>query len=473
MAASAKQSFYSKTLPSMLKNNPKQFWKYINPKPHKPLSLVDDDNKPIPDHNVAHVLNTVFSSVFTSEPCTNLPECPYLDHPPMNEITFEVNGITKLIESLKFTSSAGIDGINSKLLKNTKHVTSTFLCHIFQQSLSSGVVPQDWKVGKIIPVPKKGSSSSCNNYRPISLTSVCSKLMEHIIYSHVVKFLASCHYFNPNQHGFQKGMSCETQLVLFINDISSHLDQNIPVDTLFLDFQMALDKIPHKRLFLKLTRLNLNPPVYEWLCDFLSNRQQFVCANQLSSRLSPVVSGVPQGTVLGPLLFLIYINDLPNGCTSKIRLFADDCVIYRPILNNTDILTLQSDLSLIESWCNKWLMSLNVSKTSLLTFHRRQSFVSTKYIIAGSEICAVTSYKYLGVNLCNNLTWSLHISNISNAANCALGYLRRNLRPVPSPVKLLAYLTLVRPKLEYACSVWDPHQTNLLNRSGIHTKSCS
>lgn len=135
------------------------------------------------------------------------------------------------------------------------------------------------EVGKIIPLPKKGSSSSCNNYCPISLTIVCSKLMEHIIYSHMVNFLTSCHFFNPNQHSFQKGMSCETQLALFIHDISSHLDKNVPVDFLFLDFQKAFDKVPHKRLFLKLSWLNLNPPIYNWLCDFLSNRQQFVYTN--------------------------------------------------------------------------------------------------------------------------------------------------------------------------------------------------
>lgn len=268
MAATAKRTFYSTTLPNMLQNNPKQFWKYINPNNRKPLLLYDNDNNRVPDHKVSEVLNSVFSSVFTSELNTDLPDCPYLNNPTMPDITIEAHGITKLIESLKLTSSAGIDGINSKMLKNTAHISSVFLCHIFQQSLSSGVVPQDWKIGKIIPVPKKGSSSSCHNYRPISLISVCSKLMEHIIYSHIVNFLTSANFFNPNQHGFQKGMSCETQLALFVNDISSHLDQNIPIDALFLDFQKAFDKVPHERLFLKLSCLNLNPCVLQWIRNF-------------------------------------------------------------------------------------------------------------------------------------------------------------------------------------------------------------
>lgn len=358
-------------------------------------------------------------------------------------------------------SSAGIDYINSKVLKNTKHISAVILSHIFQQSLSSGVVPRDWKVGKIIPVPKKGPSSSPSSYRPISLTCICSKLMEHIIYSQTVKFLSSVNFFHPSQHGFQKGLSCDTQLALFINDISSCLDRNIPVDALFLDFEKAFDKVPHKRLFLKLSRLNLDPAVLNWIKNFLTNREQFVYANQASSSRCHVASGVPQGTVLGPLLFLIYINDLPNNISSSIRLFADDCVIYRPIKDLNDSCILQNDLLIIEAWCRNWLMTLNINKTSVVSFHRRKYYPAPAYFIFGSKLSPVDSYRYLGINITPDLNWTPHITNICNEANKVLGYLRRNLRLAPPPVKRLAYLTLLRPKLEYACTVWDPHQSNL------------
>lgn len=148
-------------------------------------------------------------------------------------------------------------------------------------------------------------------------------------------------------------MSCDTQLALFFNDISSSVDVNVPVDVLFLDFEKAFDKVPHKRLFRKLSCLNLNPLVLDWLKSFLTNRNQFVLTNNFSSPMSPVVSGVPQGTVLGPLLFLIYINDLPSNILSNVRLFADDCVIYRPINSDHDVDILQSDLTLITEWCEK------------------------------------------------------------------------------------------------------------------------
>ncbi|XP_040066869.3 uncharacterized protein LOC120840415, partial [Ixodes scapularis] len=198
----------------------------VNPGQSKPISLCDQNNSPIPKHDIPQTLNSSFCFVFTQEPAGDLPEFPYSDHPAMRDIVFNSNGVLKAIEALKLRSSAGVDGINSKILKNTKSATSVLLSHIFQQSLSSGVVPLDWKVGKIVPIPKKGPPTSSSSYRPISITSVSSKLMKHIIYSHVINFLVSVNFFHPSQHGFLKGFSCETQLALFTNDLSSSADHN-------------------------------------------------------------------------------------------------------------------------------------------------------------------------------------------------------------------------------------------------------
>lgn len=454
----AKRLFNNTTLPNLLRTNPKQFWRVINPRnENKCISIMDPTGQPIANNAVAEELNHTFSSVFTREPIENLPDVSPHNYPTMPDVIFSPQGIQKIIESLKLTSSCGIDGINAKVLKNTKEITSVILSYIFQQSLSSGIVPHDWKVGKIVPVPKPGSSS----YRPISLTSVCSKIMEHIIHSQIANFLTSVKFFHPNQHGFQRGLSCDTQLALFIHDLSASVDLNIPVDALFIDFEKAFDKVPHNRLLLKLSQLSLNQLVYNWIQDFLTNRQQFVEANDTPSSLSNVISGVPQGTVLGPLLFLIYINDLPDNISSNIRLFADDCVIYRPITNVSDTITLQQDLLKLDEWCRKWLMVLNTNKTALISFHRRQNLPTTNYNINGSIVSSLSSIKYLGVNISQNLNWSFHVSKIVNNANRALGYLRRNLHLAPPSVKLLAYKTLIRPKLEYASAIWDPFQINL------------
>lgn len=161
------------------------------------------------------------------------------------------------------------------------------------------------------------------------------------------------------------------------------------------------------------------------------------------------------------LWFSQYCNQ--PRCNSYNSLFADDCVVYRPIANSADTTTLQNDLNLIVSWCDKWLMSLNIKKTSLVSFHRRPRQQSAEYTLFGTAVSPAESYKYLGVTFSNNISWSAHVTNIANSANCTLGFLRRHLRLAPPSVKLISYVTLVRPKLEYACSVWDPHQSHLSN----------
>lgn len=175
-----------------------------------------------------------------------------------------------------------------------------------------------------------------------------------------------------------------------------------------------------------------------------------------------VASGVPQGSVLGPLLFLIYINDLPSQVTSTIHLFADDCVIFREITADCDTNRLQSDLDIISNWCSLWLMELNVNKCKAMHVSRTSN-VSQVYYLNNLPLEQVTSYKYLGIHITYNLTWATHINNIVNNANRALGYLRRNFFKAPHSLKLLLYKTLIRPKLEYATSVWDPNNLNLIN----------
>lgn len=342
---------------------------------------------------------------------------------------------------------------------------SLFLSLIFQESLNSASIPHDWQVGKVIPVFKKGSRSSPSNYRPISITSVSCKIMEHILYSHIANFLTSVNFFHPSQHGFRKNYSCDTQLALFLHDLHLNLDRNIPTDTIFLDFEKAFDKVPHGRLLIKLSRLNIHPCVLSWIRGFLTNREQFVYANSHSSSLTPVLSGVPQGTVLGPLLFLIYINDLPCNISSHIRLFADDCVVYRAVTNPSDHLALQNDLSRIQNWCTTWLMSLNVAKTVLMSIHRRRNYVIPNYSINNTQIATTDSFKYLGVYISRDLTWTCHVNHIINSANRTLGYLRRNLFLAPPSIKQLAFLTFVRPKLEYAEAIFDPTTITLLKPS--------
>ena len=179
--------------------------------------------------------------------------------------------------------------------------------------------------------------------------------------------------------------------------------------------------------------------------------------------MAQVSSGVPQGSVLGPLLFLIFINDLPNGISSQIRLFADDCVVYRAIKSDQDHRSLQSDLESINSWCSSWLMKLNHSKTKLVSFTRNSSRLPTTYTLNHTPVDSATSYKYLGLHLQSDLSWNYHIDHILASANRSLGMLKRNLRHAPAHVRKLAYITLIRPKIEYASAIWDPQQAYIID----------
>lgn len=218
----------------------------------------------------------------------------------------------------------------------------------------------------------------------------------------------------------------------------------------------------HKLLLYKLSKLNLDHNVLKWIESFLANRSQFVTANGHDSPHSDVQSGVPQGSVLGPLLFLIYINDLPSAITSDVHLFADDCVILREITNEYDISLLQADLNNVSEWCRLWRMELNINKCKFLRVSRSNDNLPV-YYLNNVALESTNSYKYLGLHITSKLTWNHHVEYIINQANRLMGYLRRNFSHAPSPLKLLLYKTLLRPKLEYAAAIWDPYHENLIH----------
>ena len=264
-----------------------------------------------------------------------------------------------------------------------------------------------------------------------------------------------------SQHGFRPKRSCETQLITTHHDISRLLNRpdTKQVDAILLDFAKAFDKVPHRRLILKLQHYGINGPTLHWITAFLTNRTQRVLLDGSSSDSVTVSSGVPQGTVLGPLLFLLYINDLPLSISpgSSTRLFADDSLIYRPIKTDDDCTQLQHDLDALEQWESKWQMKFRPDKCKFIRFTRSPSPIPFTYTLHNQPLQTTTSEKYLGVHLSHDLHFKQHIDSITNRANRTLGFLRRNLHNCTPDIKHIAYNSLVRPTLEYCSAVWDPY----------------
>ena len=270
-----------------------------------------------------------------------------------------------------------------------------------------------------------------------------------------------------SQHGFRSRRSCETQLITTIQGIAKQLrSSKDQVDVILLDFAKTFDKVPHERLLYKLHYYGVRGDTLKWIQSFLSSRSQQVLVEGSKSSKLDVLSGVPQGTVLGPLLFLVYINDLPDVVTSSdTRLFADDSLLYRRIRDNQDITKLQKDLSSLEEWESQWQMTFHPEKCTVLRISTsRQTNIESNYFLHGHQLQVMDSSKYLGVTLSNDLTWRKHVEATAAKASRTLGFLRRNLRECSKPVREAAYTSMVRPTLEYASSAWDPYTTEDINR---------
>ena len=406
----------------------------------------------------ANILNKQFTSVFSVDDGSPLPDLPDDHHPTMDNITVCQNGVIKLLRNLKPFTASGPDGIPTKLLKETAVEISPAITLLFQASIDQGRVPPQWKKAHIVPIYKKGSRSSPANYRPISLTSVLCKLCEHILHCAIIRHLSDHEILSDAQHGFRKRRSCDTQLIVTLEDLAKGLDNKSQTDVVLLDYEKAFDKVSHRHLLSKVKHYGIQGSSFQWISDFLHSRSQVVLVDGQKSVESNVTSGVPQGSVLGPLLFLIFINDLPQSVsTATTRLFADDSVVYNQISSSADSVNLQKDLDALQDWEAKWLMRFNASKCQVLQITNKRKPIPATYTIHGQVLEVVDSAKYLGVHLDTHLNFNTHVDAITKRANGTRAFLSRNLSHCSQKVKEAAYTMFVRPSVEFASSAWDPH----------------
>ena len=376
----------------------------------------------------------------------------------MEQLHFDIGQVLKKLRELKPSKAAGPDGLHPKMLRELATSLATPLTTIYETSLRTMTVPADWKSANISAIHKKGARTSPGNYRPVSLTSVLCKVMEKFVRDSLLQHLENNNILSEQQFGFLSGRSTALQLLRVLDEWTEVLDRGGEVDVIYMDFKKAFDSVPHKRLMAKLKGYGVTDPMLGWIQSFLSERTQSVVVGSSRSTPRPVTSGIPQGSVLGPVLFVIYINDLPLAVKSRLFLFADDAKIYRPIVTTDDRAVLQQDLRSMGGWSLIWLLIYHPEKCKSMTVSNdggtREEAI---YQLGDTVLQQTTSEKDLGVTIDSTLSFDTHITAAVNKANRVMGVIRRTFKHLDAETFKLLYKSLVRPHLEYAHSAWKPH----------------
>ena len=379
--------------------------------------------------------------------------------------------LISVIQGLNPRKSPGYDQISPLLIKDNVDNFVQPLLMIYNLSLTTGKVPVGMKVAKVIPLFKKGDRSIMTNYRPISLLSVFVKILEKLIYSRVMNFLKKYSVLYKYQFGFRKGYSTNLALIDIIDAINMSLDNDEYVVGIFCDLQKAFDTVNHEILLSKLNNYGIRGTLHAWFADYLKNRKQVITINGVSSRFGLIACGVPQGSVLGPLLFLLYVNDMPNAVPgSDIRLFADDTNIFFHASNMTDLqVNTDSALKNLSDWFLANKMSFNKDKTSYMFFNFKKKSCSDDIGISMDDVKLLreSSYKYLGVIIDDQLTWNQHIDHIISKIKRFIGIFFRLRNKLSSVCLKDLFFALIYPHLLYGVEIYSTANKSVLNRLNI------
>ena len=459
---------FEKNIAENSKTNNKKYWKYVNSK-LKTRSKVPDLklNETVytkSELEKVDLLNHFFTSVFTSEDLSSVPQIEkQVNEPFLTSIDITEEMTLEILKSLNPSKSIGPDGIHPRILKETSDILAFPLHLIFRSSLQHGMIPNEWKIAHVTPVHKKGSKHSKENYRPISLTSIVCRVMERILKNKIVDHLERNDLLSNEQYGFRSKRSCVLQLLETLEEWTSCVDRGKSLDVIYFDFAKAFDSVLHKRLLSKMHSYGIRGNILNWIEQFLSGRKQRVVLNGFKSPWSNVQSGVPQGSVLGPLLFLIHVNDIPKCAkSSKVKMFADDLKLFST--NTTSNNDIQQDISSIEHWSDTWQLPLNKQKCSYLRVSSSNNndpknvyYLHHENLQTSVETDNTDNVKDLGVIVDETLKFEKQISERIKKANSVLSSIKRTIRYMDKSVFTMLYKSIVRPILEFCGAVWNPH----------------
>ena len=461
------------------RNHPKQWWsiaKQINKSSDSfenipPLEIGDD----IVTDDLAKA--TAFNAFFLSasnldDSQAELPDSINVFMGGLENIHVTFTDICDQISCLNTSKSYGPDLVSPRFLKEGGEKLSHSLTKLINMSLKLCKVPKLWKHANVTPIHKKESPSLCTNYRPISLLSVVGKIMEKVVFKYVFNHFKDNFIISLFQSGFIPGMSTVTQLIEMYHAFSKTVDDGKEIRVVFLDITKAFDRVWHKGLIYKLQKCGIKGPLLLWFVDYLNERTQRVVINGQTSDWGTINAGVPQGSVLGPLLFLIYINDITNIVRNcHIRLFADDTCLFIEVDNRRETANcVNDDLNAIATWSNQWLVSFSATKTKSLTIsHKKDSFQNPALKFMGKPIEEVSSHTYLGLRFSKDLKWKAHISDIALKTRKKLNIMMPMKMKVDRTSLETMYRYFVQPSMEYANVVWGgSYDTDILKLENIH-----
>ena len=366
------------------------------------------------------------------------------------------------------TKATGPDGVSARVLRECAAVLTPSLSSLFRTSLNLGQLPADWKHGRIIAFHKGGKKDDPFNYRPISLLPIASKVLETIINRRLRSFLDEHGLLPDTQFGFRKNRSTLDMSVSLTQHLSDALDRGEEARIVSLDLSSAFDRVWHRGLLAKLEACGVAGDLLIWLSDFLSDRFQTVAVSGQESSALPVHAGVPQGSVLGPTLFLVFLRDMGDGIASHLTFYADDCTLHRTISSKgerkSSAMILNNDLATIHRWAKTWCARFNASKTHVLTITRARdaSGAHPTLFLENETLSETEQIKVVGLHLNQRLTWGPHIRNLATRCSQQLGALRRASFLLPRSALVAAYKGTIRARMEYLSPIWcNGPQTDL------------
>ena len=459
----------------MAKKDPKQTWKLVNElSSRKTSNAATVKEIKLPDKEVtnAPAIADAFNSHFTSigeRLASNIDSSntdPTFYIKPTNTVfsfnRIEIHNVTRLLETINSNKATGPDGIPGRILMLSADVVSPSLTKIFNQSLIQGIYPDDWKIAKVVPVFKNGARNDLNNYRPISIISAVAKIFGKLVHDQFYCYLTSNDLLSKYQSGFRPNHSTLTALLETTNSWCVNIDNGLLNGVVFIDLKKAFDTIDHNILLIKLKHYGVDDNALTWFHSYLTNRKQKCFVNGNFSDSCPITYGVPQGSIIGPLLFLVYINDLPECLNEGLpRMYADDTNISFQSNKLDELEDLMNiELGNLKEWLNVNKLSLNVAKTEFMVIGSRQRLATfdgheINVFVGNDQIERVNSSKSLGLKIDENLTWKRHIDEISKKVSAAISALKRIRSYISQDTAARVYQGLIEPYFSYCAPVWD------------------